>query len=139
MGKVLLLGVTLAVLQQWCGINVIFNYAQEIFAAAGYQVSDILFNIVDHRRGQLIFTLVALFTIDRFGRRVLLLTGVAGLAIIYTMLGVFYRIAHSGQANAGAGACRYRLLCHVAGAGHMGGDLGDLSQPRSEAAPCRSR
>ena len=46
MGKVLLLGVALAVLQQWCGINVIFNYAQEIFAAAGYQISDILFNIV---------------------------------------------------------------------------------------------
>src|SRR5947209_13102079 len=39
--KVLFLGVNLAVLQQWCGINVIFNYAQEIFAAAGYQVSDI--------------------------------------------------------------------------------------------------
>jgi SP family sugar porter-like MFS transporter len=37
MAKVLLLGVTLAVLQQWCGINVIFNYAQEIFAAAGYR------------------------------------------------------------------------------------------------------
>lgn len=38
--KLLLVGVVLAVLQQWCGINVIFNYAQEIFAAAGYQVSD---------------------------------------------------------------------------------------------------
>jgi SP family xylose:H+ symportor-like MFS transporter len=28
--------ITLAVLQQWCGINVIFNYAQEVFSAAGY-------------------------------------------------------------------------------------------------------
>ena len=46
MAKVLFLGVALAVLQQWCGINVIFNYAQEIFAAAGYQISGILFNIV---------------------------------------------------------------------------------------------
>ena len=36
--SVLFLGIVLAVLQQWCGINVIFNYAQEIFAAAGYQV-----------------------------------------------------------------------------------------------------
>lgn len=34
MAKVLLLVVVLAVLQLWCGINVIFNYAQEIFAAA---------------------------------------------------------------------------------------------------------
>ena len=46
MRKVLLLGVALAVLQQWCGINVIFNYAEEVFSAAGYTVSDILFNIV---------------------------------------------------------------------------------------------
>ena len=46
LAKVLLVGVVLAVYQQWCGINVIFNYAQEIFTAAGYGVSDVLFNIV---------------------------------------------------------------------------------------------
>ena len=34
--KVLTIGVVMAILQQWCGINVIFNYAQEIFMAAGY-------------------------------------------------------------------------------------------------------
>jgi sugar porter (SP) family MFS transporter len=42
---VLVLGIVLAVFQQWCGINIVFNYAQEVFAAAGYQVSDILFNL----------------------------------------------------------------------------------------------
>ena len=57
MVKVLVLGVVLAVLQQWCGINVIFNYAQEIFAAAGYQVSDILFNIVVTGAVNVVFTL----------------------------------------------------------------------------------
>ena len=41
MRKILLIGVVMAVLQQWCGINVIFNYAQEIFMAAGYGVSDV--------------------------------------------------------------------------------------------------
>jgi sugar porter (SP) family MFS transporter len=95
--KVLVLGVLLAVLQQWCGINVIFNYAQEIFAAAGYQVSDILFNIVVTGAVNLVFTFVALFTIDRFGRRILLLTGVAGLVVIYTVLGVFYRLHLQGK------------------------------------------
>jgi sugar porter (SP) family MFS transporter len=94
--KVLLLGIVLAVLQQWCGINVIFNYAQEIFAAAGYQVSDILFNIVVTGAVNLIFTFVALFTIDRYGRRFLLLTGVCGLTIIYTVLGVLYRLHMQG-------------------------------------------
>ncbi|MEG1749595.1 MAG: MFS transporter, partial [Tannerellaceae bacterium] len=44
--KVLIIGVVLAVFQQWCGINVIFNYAHEIFSAAGYAVSDVLMNIV---------------------------------------------------------------------------------------------
>ena len=43
------------------------------------------------------FTFVALFTIDRFGRRVLLLTGVAGLVCIYTVLGVFFRLHLQGK------------------------------------------
>ncbi len=42
--KVLLLGVVLAVFQQWCGINVIFNYAEEIFRGAGYDISSVLSN-----------------------------------------------------------------------------------------------
>jgi len=97
MAKVLLLGVTLAVLQQWCGINVIFNYAQEIFAAAGYQVSGILFNIVITGAVNLVFTLIALAAIDRYGRRFLLLGGVAGLALIYTVLGAFYHLHLQGK------------------------------------------
>jgi SP family sugar porter-like MFS transporter len=95
--KILALGVVLAVLQQWCGINVIFNYAQEIFAAAGYGVSGILFNIVITGTVNVVFTLIALGAIDRYGRRFLMLTGTCGLAIIYTILGVFYRLHLSGM------------------------------------------
>ncbi|HUA93715.1 MAG TPA: sugar porter family MFS transporter [Terracidiphilus sp.] len=90
--RALLLGIALAVLQQWCGINVIFNYAQEIFAAAGYQISGILFNIVITGAVNVLFTVAALATIDRLGRRFLLLTGAAGLALIYIVLGAFYRL-----------------------------------------------
>jgi sugar porter (SP) family MFS transporter len=96
MAKVLLLGVVLAVLQQWCGINVIFNYAQEIFAAAGYQVSDILFNIVVTGAVNVMFTLIALAAVDRYGRRILLLTGISGLVVIYIVLGVLYRLHVQG-------------------------------------------
>jgi SP family sugar porter-like MFS transporter len=96
MAKVLVLGVVLAVLQQWCGINVIFNYAQEIFAAAGYQVSGILFNIVITGTVNVIFTLVALAAVDRCGRRFLLLIGVSGLALIYTILGALYHFHLQG-------------------------------------------
>ena len=52
-------------LQQWCGINVIFNDAQEIFASAGYAVSDMLFNIVITGVVNCVFALVALATVER--------------------------------------------------------------------------
>jgi sugar porter (SP) family MFS transporter len=88
--RVLFIGVALAVLQQWCGINVIFNYAQEIFASAGYAVSDTLFNIVITGVVNCVFTLVALVTVERWGRRRMLLIGCAGLAGVYAVLGACY-------------------------------------------------
>ncbi len=87
MRAILLLGAGLAFLQQWCGINVIFYYAKDVFAAAGYQVSDILLNIVIIGLANLTFTFVAMFTVDRVGRRFLMLAGWIGLTIIYLLLG----------------------------------------------------
>lgn len=89
--KVLIIGVVLAIFQQWCGINIIFNYADEIFKAAGYGVSDTLFNIVITGSVNLIFTLIAIFMVDKWGRKKLMLFGSVGLAIIYILLGsAFY-------------------------------------------------
>src|SRR5208282_2813094 len=73
MAKVLMLGVGLAVFQQWCGINVIFNYAEEIFKAAGYDISSVLSNIAWTGSVNLAFTFVALGVVDRGGRRPLML------------------------------------------------------------------
>lgn len=88
---ILLLGVFLAVFQQWCGINTVFNYAEEIFTAAGYGVSDTLFNIVITGSVNLIFTLVAIFTVDKWGRKKLMVFGSIGLSIVYIVLGsAFY-------------------------------------------------
>jgi len=87
---VLIIGIVLAVFQQWCGINVIFNYAEEIFTSAGYSVSDMLFNIVITGIVNLLFTLLAMQTVDRWGRRKLMLFGSAGLAVIYLLLGSCY-------------------------------------------------
>ncbi|MHC4517693.1 MAG: sugar porter family MFS transporter [Planctomycetota bacterium] len=90
--KIIGLGVFLAVFQQWCGINVIFNYAQEVFQAAGYEVGDLMFSIVITGIVNLAFTFVAIFTVDRFGRRMLMLIGAGGLAGIYAILGTgFYQ------------------------------------------------
>lgn len=88
---VLLIGMVVAVFQQWCGINTVFNYAEEIFTAAGYGVSDTLFNIVITGTVNLVFTLVAMFTVDRWGRKKLMILGSTGLAVTYLLLGsAFY-------------------------------------------------
>jgi len=96
MTKILLVGVTLAVLQQWSGINVIFNYAEEIFRGAGYGVSSIMFNIVITGAVNLLFTLIAIQTVDRFGRRALMLVGCAGIAFFHTLIGLGYMLHLKG-------------------------------------------
>jgi SP family sugar porter-like MFS transporter len=93
---ILVVGIVLAVFQQWCGLNVVFNYAEEIFASAGYDVSDILFNIVITGSINLIFTLVAMRTVDKWGRRLLMLIGAGGLTVTYIFLGGFYYFNFDG-------------------------------------------
>ena len=96
MFRVITLGVVLAVFQQWCGINVIFNYAEEIFRAAGYDISMVLKNIAWTGSVNLAFTLVALGIVDRGGRRPLMLFGSAALTIIYAALGYGYHTGLKG-------------------------------------------
>jgi len=95
---VLIMGVVLAVFQQWCGINVIFNYAEEIFTSAGYSVGDMLFNIVITGTVNLIFTLLAMRMVDSWGRRKLMLLGSSGLAVVYFILGSSYFFELKGLA-----------------------------------------
>jgi SP family sugar porter-like MFS transporter len=94
--KIILLGVFLTVLQQWCGINTIFYYADEIFTAAGYGVSAILLNIVITGSICLIFTFLAINTVDRWGRKILMLIGAGGLAVIYILIGGSYYLNLKG-------------------------------------------
>ena len=89
-GKVLLLGLVIAVFQQWCGTNVIFNYAQEIFVGAGFDVDGMFINIVITGIANVLFTFVALYTIEKWGRRTLILIGAGGLGLIYLTLGTCY-------------------------------------------------
>ncbi|MDX1768716.1 sugar porter family MFS transporter [Arenibacter troitsensis] len=93
---IVLIGIILAIFQQWCGINIIFNYAEEIFTAAGYSVGDMLFNIVITGSVNLIFTIVAMRTVDTWGRRKLMLLGSMGLAIVYAILGTAYYMQFTG-------------------------------------------
>ncbi|MBO4444599.1 MAG: sugar porter family MFS transporter [Bacteroidaceae bacterium] len=88
--RVLLLGLIIAVFQQWCGTNVIFNYAQEIFVAAGFDVNMMFINIVITGIANVLFTFVAIYTVEKWGRRKLMLIGAGGLGIIYLILGFCY-------------------------------------------------
>ena len=94
--KVLLLGLVIAVFQQWCGTNVIFNYAQEIFVGAGFDVDGMFINIVITGIANVLFTFVALYTIEKWGRRSLMLIGAGGLGLIYLTLGTCYFMGLTG-------------------------------------------
>ncbi|MEI7533524.1 MAG: sugar porter family MFS transporter [Verrucomicrobiae bacterium] len=85
--RIVIFGVLLSFIVQWCGINVIFYYTKDVFAAAGYNVSAILLNIIIVGMVNLIFTFVALQTVDRLGRRPLTLAGWAGLVVIFLLMG----------------------------------------------------
>jgi len=88
--SILTIGIVLAAFQQWCGINIIFNYAQEIFVSAGYSINDLFMNIVITGSINLVFTIVAMGTVDKLGRKKLMLLGSGGLAVIYAVMGYFY-------------------------------------------------
>jgi MFS transporter, SP family, xylose:H+ symportor len=93
---IVLVGAGLAVLQQWSGINSIFNYAEEIYRSAGYGIGDIMFNIVITGAINLAFTLVAIGMVDRVGRRKLMLVGCAGIGTSHLLLGAAYALQWKG-------------------------------------------
>lgn len=93
---ILVIGIVLAIFQQWCGINIVFNYAEEVFSAAGFGVTDILFNIMITGVVNMAFTFIAMRTVDKWGRKKLMLFGAAGLALIYLALGASYYFSLKG-------------------------------------------
>jgi sugar porter (SP) family MFS transporter len=96
--KILLIGCGLAVLQQWSGINVLFNYASNIFSQAGFGVNTALLFIVITGVVNAAFTFIALGTVDRWGRRKLMLFGCAGIAVAHILTGLAYALHLKGFA-----------------------------------------
>ncbi len=94
--KIVLVGAFLAVFQQWCGINVVFQFAEEVFTDAGFDLNAMLFNVVLIGGVMLISTVIAILTVDRLGRRTLMLFGSAGLAVSYVLLGYGYHTGRTG-------------------------------------------
>lgn len=126
--NVLIIGIVLAIFQQWCGINVIFNYAHEIFSEAGYAVSDVLMNIVVTGVTNVIFTFVAIYTVDKWGQKKpdVLVGSARSWRSLYAILGTCYFFGISGWLWLLLVVIGHCLLCHVAGPGCMGCAFRDI-------------
>jgi sugar porter (SP) family MFS transporter len=87
----LLLAMAIACLQQWSGINILFNYASDVYRSAGYGTSDILLNVVITGSINLVATILAMFLVDTVGRRRLMLAGCAGIGATHLLCALAYR------------------------------------------------
>src|SRR6202789_3133996 len=94
----LLLGIMLAGLQQLSGITPVFSFLPEIFRAAGTKTSDAFFQSVLVSLINLVFTLFALWLVDKAGRKTLVLAGSSLQFVAFALVGWFYHIHGSGLA-----------------------------------------
>ncbi len=81
-------GIGLAVFQQFCGINVVFNYTATIFESIGASKDDQLLQTVFIGSVNLCVTLLAMALVDRAGRKPLMLYGSLGLSVLYVFIAV---------------------------------------------------
>jgi MFS transporter, SP family, xylose:H+ symportor len=96
--RILLVGIALAALQQWTGINILFNYAAEVYRSAGYGANDIFLNIVITGAINLIFTVLAMVLVDRLGRRLMMLAGCIGIGVSHLLCAWAYHAQWRGSA-----------------------------------------
>jgi len=88
----LVIGIGLAVFQQLCGINVVFNYTSTIFESVGANLDRQLMETVLIGIVNLVFTVVAMWQVDKLGRRPLMLIGSFTLAMVYIILSTLLKI-----------------------------------------------
>lgn len=91
----LFLGVSLAVLQQFTGIDAIIYYGPRIMEQAGFALSEALGSQVIIGMINLIFTVLAIWLIDKVGRKPLLLSGTAGMLITVLIIGFLFLTEHA--------------------------------------------
>lgn len=87
----LIVGVGLGICQRVTGINLGFFYAPTIFELAGFESAAVGVGVT-----MVLMTIVAMQTLDRFGRRPLLLIGFAGMVLSLGVLGLAFQASHSG-------------------------------------------
>jgi len=86
--QLIALGLSLAVLQQITGINVFLYFGTEIFKRLGSSVDTALLETVAVGAVNLVFTVIAIGTVDRIGRRPLMILGAAGMGLCLASMGL---------------------------------------------------
>ncbi|GAA2633024.1 sugar porter family MFS transporter [Actinomadura fulvescens] len=86
-------GILLSVFQQFVGINVIFYYSSSLWQAVGFSENDAMLTSVINSIVNVVSTLVAIALVDKVGRKPLLLTGAAGMAITLGILTLCFATA----------------------------------------------
>jgi SP family arabinose:H+ symporter-like MFS transporter len=94
--KVMIVGFFLAILVQISGINTIIDYAPKILLAAGVEIKNALLQTSLLGLINFIFTFVAIFLIDKVGRRLLYLIGSMGMAVTLVLLALSFYLKLSG-------------------------------------------
>jgi sugar porter (SP) family MFS transporter len=99
--KIILLGMFLAIIQQWSGLNSVFAYSHQIFKDAGFSVSGAMLSLVFQGLTMLVFCVVAMFVVDLTGRKMLMLIGTLGIGITHALIGLCFYMHWSGAAVVG--------------------------------------
>ena len=105
---VILIGITLSILQQFVGINVVLYYAPEIFRNMGMGTDAALLQTIIVGLINLSFTTLAIFTVDKFGRKPLMIIGSIGMTVSMFTLGSTFFLESKGALSLVA------MLCYVA-------------------------
>ncbi len=87
---VIVIGVLLSVFQQFVGINVVLYYAPEIFKSMGSGTDTALLQTIIVGSVNLLFTVLAIMTVDKLGRKPLMIVGALGMAISMFALGTTF-------------------------------------------------
>jgi MFS transporter, SP family, xylose:H+ symportor len=106
---VILIGVLLSVFQQFIGINVVLYYAPEIFKGMGFDTNASLLQTIIVGAVNLIFTVVAIVTVDRFGRKYLQIIGAIAMALSMLALGTNLMLGGTGLLSL------FCMLAYIAG------------------------
>jgi MFS transporter, SP family, xylose:H+ symportor len=106
---IIVIGVLLSVFQQFIGINVVLYYAPEIFRSMGLGTNASLFQTILVGVVNLVFTVVAVLTVDRYGRKPLQIIGAVVMAVSMAALGFSLMFGGSGMFSLVA------MLVYIAG------------------------